>query len=410
MAEVAYINKFVLSELINRNNISLEQLAEELHNKYSTTSKDKWLRDIKEWINPESDTYPSISKAEKLAKFFVIPYGYLFYYELPPEPISKMRDYRANEKEKTIRDKFILTAFVRLAYNIVENYKYLENPTPKYFIKMFDYDEGTSVSNLSGEVADFIIKKWKHKVKVRKNKEELFKSWKSVLSEEGILIMETKNYLLNTRLVLSSDICQGFAIPDKEAPFIFVNKDMPPGQKLFTLIHELTHLLISDEGSLSTPEIALRTRAENLPKEEQICNEVAGAVLMPKQELMQKWAEISGSKNISSANDTLSAIKELSGYFGVTPTAVLYNLHNKLKIIPGKQARAIYKLLEDYRKNKEKEEKRKGGPIKIEYRIRNALVPAYVDLVINKLKTNQITTKEAASLLQMNLKTVVNLV
>ena len=78
---------------------------------------------------------------------------------------------------------------------------------------------------------------------------------------------------------------RGFAIAMPELPVLVVNgKDYSQGGKAFTLIHELSHVLLGESaisnGAGDDPELKPADR-----RVERFCDAVAAATLMPKEML-----------------------------------------------------------------------------------------------------------------------------
>lgn len=74
---------------------------------------------------------------------------------------------------------------------------------------------------------------------------------------------------------------RGYAINDPYAPLIFICSDDPTTEgKIFTLMHEMAHILLEKEGvSGDCLDIEIEYQ----------CNEIAGEVLMPTSDFLQKW-------------------------------------------------------------------------------------------------------------------------
>lgn len=103
-------------------------------------------------------------------------------------------------------------------------------------------------------------------------------NWINAIENLGILVFQ------------SSDVpiieMRGFSISEEQFPVIVLNaKDSPRG-RIFTLMHELTHLFLRNGGLCDLDE------SEEVRSEEQrveaYCNHVAGAVLVPRNALLQE--------------------------------------------------------------------------------------------------------------------------
>jgi Zn-dependent peptidase ImmA (M78 family) len=144
-------------------------------------------------------------------------------------------------------------------------------------------------------------------------------SWSSYLrllteraEDAGITVVRSGIVGNNTHWALAVEEFRGFAIPDRYAPLVFVNaKDWIVSQ-IFTLIHEVAHIWLAEEGvsnvEFRTPSTTWRER--NLEK---FCNAVAAEVLVPAKELKSAWA----------GNDIPTLLSRMSTRFRVSEVVVL---------------------------------------------------------------------------------------
>lgn len=144
----------------------------------------------------------------------------------------------------------------------------------------------------------------------------------------------------NTRLSIPVDECRGYAIYDDYAPLIFINaKDTSSKGKIFTLLHELAHILLKHNGVSSY----------NFDqKVEYQCNEIAGEILMPTQDFIIKWKTLD---SIESNIDNLKSSFPLASKLAMATKALLKNLINKEEYDDFKKSQVSYY---DKPKNKSK--------------------------------------------------------
>lgn len=117
---------------------------------------------------------------------------------------------------------------------------------------------------------------------------------------------------------LGKDAPLGLSITDPEFSFILVNADQLRSRALFTLAHELGHVLNSDGAAINI-DTDLRARSD----EERLANAFAAAFLMPEQRVRETIDEY-GRGAESMARMLVS--------FGVSYETLIYRLHN-LRII-----------------------------------------------------------------------------
>src|SRR5262249_43356016 len=106
---------------------------------------------------------------------------------------------------------------------------------------------------------------------------------------EGLAIMAVINGVVgnNTHRKLSVEEFRGFALSDDYAPLVFVNGADAKSAQMFTLAHELAHILlgeiaVTDVGPASRPTQCL----------EAWCDRAAAEFLVPAQELKVYWQHI----------------------------------------------------------------------------------------------------------------------
>ena len=105
-------------------------------------------------------------------------------------------------------------------------------------------------------------------------------------------------------------------------PAIVVNKNYDIERKRFTLFHELGHLLLNFNDKFTDKE------------QEKICDRFAGAILLPKEILL----EVIGEKR---NKITLNELVVFQKQFGISISAIMYRLAS-LEIIPQSKITSFY--------------------------------------------------------------------
>ena len=106
---------------------------------------------------------------------------------------------------------------------------------------------------------------------------KIFDYWRRKLEEHNILVFVISGPHYGVEL----DELRGFALAKDHLPVVVVNgKDYSQGGKCFTLLHELTHIVLG-ESAISNGGFSRSGSAEE-EKIEKFCDAVAAAALMPR--------------------------------------------------------------------------------------------------------------------------------
>lgn len=113
---------------------------------------------------------------------------------------------------------------------------------------------------------------------------------------------------------MGEDAPLGLSITDSEFSFILVNADQLRSRSLFTLAHELGHVLNSG-GTMINIDKDLRARSD----EDRLANAFAAALLMPEPEI---------TETIDEYGRQAEGLARMLVNFGVSYETLIYRLHN----------------------------------------------------------------------------------
>ncbi|PAF43527.1 ImmA/IrrE family metallo-endopeptidase [Helicobacter sp. 11S02596-1] len=258
-----------------------------------------------EFLNGNSSTFEiSLKKLTEIAKASNIPFAYLFLDQLPQEK-PLLPDFRGNTNKgfspalKSCIASSLKKQEWHRAYLVRNGYsKFLEN------------------KNLNTN-AELIIEA-KRLIGFSGSSKDSFKAFKDSLENHQFIVQQTGVAKNNTYRAISIEECRGYAIYDEYAPLIFINsKDRSKKGKIFTLLHELAHILLKQSGvSLDDFTQAIEYR----------CNEIAGEILMPSNKFMDIWERGVGLQ------DNITRLKEhfkLASSLAIATKALLRGLIDK---------------------------------------------------------------------------------
>jgi len=104
----------------------------------------------------------------------------------------------------------------------------------------------------------------------------------------GILIFFNGIVGNNTHRKLDPSEFRGFVLVDDYAPLLFVNAADAKAAQMFTLAHELAHVFFGSSAVFDLREM----RSSDEPTE-RACNSVAAQFLVPRDELLDIWPDVS---------------------------------------------------------------------------------------------------------------------
>ena len=185
--------------------------------------------------------------------------------------------------------------------------------------------------------AGIAIQRFQYKASIQDDPAAIAKQLRKEWNLDEIRHFENINYALEAyiekveslgvavfQLSLTQDHLRGFSMVDEIVPIIGIKRGGEPATaKIFTLFHELGHVLLNDGGLCDLSE----STTQNIEK---WCNAFSAEMLIPTSELLQMSSVIEQSsrgEKIWSKKDLI----ELANHFHVGPLAILRSLlENKL--------------------------------------------------------------------------------
>lgn len=217
----------------------------------------------------EVDKKPNLLELKALAKAYNSSIAALLLYEPQLEkPLPKDRRTVNSEQEGIFDSKTILA--VRKARALLGSLIELKN---ELGIPISRFSYNATLSADPKELAIKLRKEWNlDEIKALKNVDLALEAFIEKIESLGIAIFQ---------LPLTKDNLRGFSIIDEQLPIIAIKRGGEPATaKIFTLFHELGHILINEGGIC---DIKLYNERQKIEK---WCNAFAGELLVPSKELL----------------------------------------------------------------------------------------------------------------------------
>ena len=231
------------------------------------------------WLSEEKQ--PTMTQLQKFANKFFVPFGYLFLSHNPieriPFPMFRGEAGQSNHFDINVYDT-VLTIQSRqewleeyLQENDIETCNFIgcitiQNPIKEAVSKLRQYLGLDSLWAFSLSNSDEAVSLLSQKIE-----------------EVGIFLAYNGVVGNNTHRQLKVSECRGFALVNEKAPYIFVNSADSKCAQLFTLIHEVAHLMLGiSAGHAGSEEL-------NHEVTESYCDKVAAEFLVPENVLREIW-------------------------------------------------------------------------------------------------------------------------
>ena len=217
--------------------------------------------------------------------------------------------------------------------------------------------------------------------------DDALKAWKAAVEAQSVLVFETSR--------IPQDEMRGVSLPGDVLPIIILNGGDAHAGRTFTLLHELTHLLLRQGGVCDMVPIEDGSPDAHV---EAFCNAVAGHVLVPAEVLLkalprhgvQPW--------------TMEELADLARQFSVSRYVILRRLLTVGRTTPAHYCTISAKLDEEQQQARDKSRgESAGGPPPAVMAVRNLGRP-FVRLVLDAYAQDRIALATASDYLGVKIR------
>jgi len=212
-------------------------------------------------------------------------------------------------------------------------------------------------------------------------------AWRSAVERQGILVFQTGDVELQEM--------RGTSIPHGPLPVILVNNNDAPLGRIFTLVHEFIHIVLTNGGHRTSAMEGQRFPEDQLL--ERVSNRFGAATLMPRREFL---AEASNYPDALIGDD--NGLRRLANRIKVSPEAILRRLLSLHRVSASlyRQKRRDWQQRPWY-----SPPSTAGGP-SIEVRRVAEIGRPFVALVLEGYQRNAVSSSDVAEYLGVQLKYV----
>lgn len=226
----------------------------------------------------EGKASPSYAQLERLAyEIYKRPLA-IFFFPEPPEEETPKDSFRTLPQVEIDLLKPRLLYLVRQAIVMQENLKELfdgVNPAERRILSNITINRTNAITSVAEAVREFLGFGLREQYALIDDDTAL-KKWRDILEVHGIFVFKD---------AFKDEACSGFCLYDDVFPVIYINNSLPKTRQMFTLFHELAHLLFKTGGiDLRHDDFVQRMTGHN-KNIEVFCNKFAGEFLVPTKDI-----------------------------------------------------------------------------------------------------------------------------
>lgn len=370
------INPMILRWARERSGYSLQEVAQKFNKAASV---------VADWEDESTQGSPTYVQLERLAyELYKRPIATFFLPEQPdePDPTTSFRTLPDFMIEGFTSDtKLALREAIGMQVALTELNEGVNQSVGKVF-RDIQVTMGVSLSGLANDVRSYLgvdltlQTNWS-------NSDEALKNWRNVVQDKGVFIFKRS---------FKDKGVSGFSLMDEEFPVIYLNNSTANSRQIFTLFHELAHLLVHTSG-VTTRDDSYIEAMTGEPKEiEVFCNGFAAEFLVPSGDFNQ---HLSGSYDDD-------FVEDLADHYKVSREVILRRLLDRGLVQVGYYRTKARQWAEEY----ESSRAGSGGGGNYYYSQITYLGERYLGLAFERYYQGRVTLDQLSEYLNIKAKNI----
>lgn len=332
----------------------------------------------------QGEERPSIPQLRTLGDVYKRPLA-VFFLSAPPTDFDPQREFRrlpgVTPQSETPELRMALRAALFRREVARDLYERMQEPIPEMAAAVHPNENEEVVGD---RIRTLLTISWDAQVEWPSAYAAL-DAWRTAVERVGVLVFQTGD--------VDKSEMRGTSIPHGPLPVILLNSNDAPHGRLFTLVHELVHILLTNGGHRTSPMEGQRLPEDQLL--ERVSNRFAAATLMPRAEFL---AEAARHPDALAGDD--AGLRRFANRVKVSPEAILRRLIS-LHRVPASL----------YREKRRDWQQRlwysprtsQGGP-PIEVRVVSSVGRPFASLVVEAYQRNAVSSADVVDFLGVQLK------
>lgn len=266
--------------------------------------------DIEAWEAGKSA--PSYPQLEKLAyQIYKRPLAVFFLPE-PPEEIPPAREFRTlpTDDMQTLAVDTHLHIRRAHAYQLALRELFgARNPSEHCIWHQITLSHSRSIVEQAALIRNYLGISLDEQIRWE-NDDHALKQWRKTMEDKGVFIFKES---------FEQKEISGFCLSDSQFPIVYLNNSTTKTRQIFSLLHELAHLLLSVNGLSKFDSRYIDCLPNEEKKIERFCNAIAAEILIPLQDFQIQASQF--PSDIERASE--EQFSDLAARYGVSREAVL---------------------------------------------------------------------------------------
>ena len=247
---------------------------------------------------------PSYRQLESMAEEFRVPVAVFFFPEAPNVPPIQetFRTLPKTEFERLPRRiQQLLRKAKAFQLGLIELCQG-RNPAARLITREVEFNARMSVDTMAARVRSYLGISLEQQATWRDD-EQALKEWRQLIHSVGIFVFKD---------AFRDESFSGFSLYDEVFPIIYVNNSAAKTRQIFTLFHELAHLLFQTSGIDPLDDDYVEHLPDQPKQIEVLCNRFAAQFLVPERAFETAFA---GQRASESTAEILAARFHVSREF-----------------------------------------------------------------------------------------------
>jgi len=325
------VNSEILQWARERAGYSLDEVARSLKKDTET---------IVSWES--GDAFPTYHQLERLAySLYKRPIALFFFPQPPkePDPRESFRTLPDSEFELLVPDTLHAIREAQAMQLALHELTEGRNPSDRVIFRDLALDPDADAIERAAVVREYLGISLDEQYSWE-SPEQALEKWRDAVQDAGIFVFK--------RAMKQKDV-SGFCLLDEEFPLIYLNNSTAKTRQLFSLFHELAHILLGTAGVTKVDDRYVFRLGGQSKAVEVFCNRFSAELLVPSDDFDQRLVPGIPVENLVDA---------LASHYGVSREVILRKLLDRGIVDQGYYEHMVQKWLDSYQ---EKEDKGAGG-------------------------------------------------